>query len=99
MLGVARRDDKEPMNRDRAGVPDRVRRPARNENEVAASRGYLAAAEHEYCLSFCEVERLIGVRVEVKGTCGFARREDSNDRDVGSCHLRRTEMGWLGRAD
>src|SRR5215218_3291686 len=97
MLGIAGRDEKQPVKRDRPGVPDRVRRPARNEDEVAASRGYLAVAEHEYRLSFCEVERLVGVRVEVKRRCGFARREDSDDRDVGSCHLLRTEMRWLGR--
>ena len=54
-----------------------------NEHEATRSDGELAITQQETRLSLGDVERLIGVRVNVIRGSGFARWEDADDGDVG----------------
>jgi hypothetical protein len=53
-----------------------MRRPTRDEDEAPGADLELAIPELERRLSVGDVERLVGVRVEVEGRPGLARGND-----------------------
>jgi hypothetical protein len=72
--------------------------PGRYEDEATSCHRYLAVTQQEGCISFRDVKRLVGVRVQVQRRCGLARRKHSDNRDVGTGPLCRPKVGRLRRA-
>jgi hypothetical protein len=100
VLGVAGRDDDQPANRAVPGVTHGVGRPPRYEDDAAGCDPELTVPELERGVSIGDVERLVGVRVKVKGRPGLAWRERPNQDDVGPLGLGRAEAsGLLGGRD
>ena len=97
VLRVARRDEDEPAHRDVTRVSDGMCRPAGDENEAARAYRALTIAELERRLSVGDVERLVGVRVEVEGRSGLAWRKRPDLDDVGASRFSRPEADRLGR--
>ena len=75
VLSVPGRDEDEPAHRSVAGVPDGVGHPPRHENQ--APRGYrdLPISEPERGVAVRDVERLVGVRVNVQRRRRLTRRK------------------------
>ena len=82
MLGVARRNEDEPAHRDVAGVPDGMRSAPRDKDEAAGADLELTVTELERRLSVGDIERLVGVRVQVKRRPGLPGRERPDLDDV-----------------
>ena len=79
-------------------------RAAWNEDQAAGAELKLTIPKGERRLSISDVERFVGVRVQVKGRRD-TRREQAGLDDVGARHLSRTEsdrlvrLGYLGGMD
>ena len=71
-----------------------VRRTTRYKDEPAPRHRDLAVTEQKRRVSLRDVERLIGVRVQVKGRRGLAWREHADNRDVGTG--RSAGPKWVG---
>ena len=99
MLGVARRDDDETANGAVPSVPDRVGRAPRHEDEATTCHGDIAVTEQKGCVALGDVERLVGVRVQVQRRRRLGRRKHPDDCDVGTGHLGRTKMGRFDQSE
>ena len=66
MLRVAGRDEDEPTHRSVAGVPDGVGMAPWHEDESTGGHRDLAVSELECGIAVGDVERLVGVRVDVQ---------------------------------
>jgi len=96
VLRSAGRDDDKPTHRSVAGVPDGVGHPPGNEDEATGGDGDLAVSELERRVAVRDVERLVGVRVDVQRRRRLSRRERADDDDVGTLRLGRAEGHGLG---
>jgi hypothetical protein len=82
VLGIARRDHDHPADRLLPGAPDGVGHPPRHEDEAACGDRELAIPRLERGLSRGELERLVGVGVDVQGRAGIAGRKRADQNHV-----------------
>jgi hypothetical protein len=75
MLGISGRDQDESTHRLLTRVPDGVNRATRNEHETSGRDAMLAISEEKRRLAARDVERLVGVRVEVNRRSRLTRWE------------------------
>jgi len=97
VLSVPGRDEDEATHRSVTGVPHGVGHPPRHEDKASRGDRELAVSEPERGVAVGDVERLVGVRVDMQRRRRLTRRKRADDDDIRAVRLGRAEVHRLPR--